>query len=57
VATPEGAPGNPVGTRRKLTRGDVFRLILRTYWVSLPYLLIFVLALLVGTWIVTAVFE
>lgn len=57
MASDEGAPGNPVGTRRKLTRGDVFRLVLRTYWVSLPYLLIFVLALLVGTWVVTAIFE
>lgn len=53
----EGTGDERTAAVRKLTPSDVFRLILRTYWVSLPYLLIFVLALLVGTWLVTMAFE
>jgi len=55
--TRKGTSDEPATAARKLTPSDIFRLILRTYWVSLPYLLIFVLALLVGTWLVTSAFE
>ncbi len=41
--------------RRKLTRGEVFRLILRTYGVSFPYIVLFIAGMLVATWFVTEV--
>ena len=41
--------------RRKLSRGEVFSLIFRTYAVSLPYVLLFIAGMLVATWFVTAV--
>ncbi len=50
-----GSQGGHGSNRRKFTTWDVVRLILRTYWVSLPYLLIVVLGLLVATWLVTTV--
>lgn len=50
-----GSQGGHGSNRRKFTTWDVVRLVLRTYWVSLPYLLIVVLGLLVATWLVTTV--
>ena len=41
--------------RRKLSRGDIFGLIFRTYAVSLPYILIFIAGMLVATWFVTEI--
>jgi hypothetical protein len=41
--------------RPKLTTRDTWRLILATYRVSFPYLLIFVLGMLIATWLVTTV--
>ena len=39
--------------RPRLSRRDVFALILRTYRASFPYMLLFVLVLLVMTWVLT----
>lgn len=41
--------------RRKLSRGEVFMLILRTYAVSFPFILLFIAGMLVATWFVTEV--
>jgi len=41
--------------RPKLTNRDTWRLILATYRVSFPYLLVFVLGMLIATWLVTTV--
>ncbi len=41
--------------RRKLSRGEVFQLIVRTYAVSLPYILLFIAGMLVATWFVTEI--
>ena len=38
-----------------LTRREILALILATYRTSFPYLLIFVIGLLVATWLFTAV--
>jgi hypothetical protein len=44
------------GKRRPaLSRRDTWRLVLATYFTSLPYLLIFVIAMLAATWFVTTV--
>lgn len=42
--------------RRKLSRGQVFRLILRTYGASAPYIVVFVAVMLIATWTVTELF-
>ncbi|HZW28448.1 MAG TPA: hypothetical protein VFF08_08315 [Trueperaceae bacterium] len=44
------------GERPQLSRKDVLHLIWQAYRVSFPYLLVFVLLLLVATWVVTSVF-
>ena len=51
----EGAPaGKPPGKRReRLTPAEVWKLIIGTYKVSLPYLLVFLAGLLLATWILT----
>lgn len=41
------------GERPKLTPFEIFRLILRTYAASLPYIVIFVAVMLVATWVFT----
>ncbi len=41
--------------KRILTRREILALILATYRTSFPYLLIFVIGLLVATWLFTAV--
>jgi hypothetical protein len=41
--------------RPKLRTRDSWRLVFATYRVSLPYLLVFVLGMLVATWLVTTV--
>ncbi len=41
--------------KRTLTRREILVLILATYRTSFPYLLIFVIGLLVATWLFTAV--
>jgi hypothetical protein len=43
------------GDRPKLTRRDTWRLIFATYRVSFPYLFVFVLGMLIATWLVTTV--
>ena len=39
--------------RERLTKRDVFVLIWRTYKTSFPYMLLFVLVLIVLTWVLT----
>ena len=41
--------------RPKLTNFDTWRLIFATYRESFPYLLVFILGMLVATWLVTVV--
>ena len=41
--------------KAKLTGKDVFVLTLKTYWASVPYVLLFILVMLVATWLVTEV--
>lgn len=43
------------GERPKLTPFEVFKLILRTYAATLPYIVIFVAVMLVATWVLTTV--
>ena len=43
------------GGRPKLTARDTWRLVFATYRVSFPYLLVFVLGMLIATWLVTTV--
>ena len=55
---PKGAEGTPAGRppgkrRERLTPGEVWKLIMGTYKVSLPYLLVFLAGLLLATWILT----
>jgi len=45
------------GGRPQLPRRDIWVLIWQAYRVSFPYLLVFVLLLLVATWVVTSVFR
>lgn len=45
----------PVDTRRKLSTKDVLILILRAYRDTFPYVLLFVLLLVVGSWVLTEV--
>lgn len=40
-------------TRPKLSPFDIFKLIMRTYGATLPYIVIFVAVMLVATWVVT----
>ena len=46
-----GTPGVP--HRPKLNRRDVFHLILAAYKTSFPYFLLFVLVMLIVTWLLT----
>ena len=41
--------------RRRLSTWDTILLVLRTYWESLPYLLVMLGGLLLATWILTEV--
>ncbi|MBA2666027.1 MAG: hypothetical protein H0U69_03210 [Trueperaceae bacterium] len=41
--------------RPKLTRRDTWHLVWQTYATSLPYMLVFVIAMLAVTWFVTTV--
>lgn len=41
--------------KKPLTRREIFALILATYRTSFPYLLIFIVGLLVATWVLTEV--
>ncbi len=41
--------------RRQLSKLDTLRLILRTYAVSLPYILLFIAGMLIATWFVTEI--
>ncbi|HEX7003406.1 MAG TPA: hypothetical protein VF168_04385 [Trueperaceae bacterium] len=44
----------PAGRRReRMTPGEVWKLIMGTYKVSLPYLLVFIAGILLATWILT----
>jgi hypothetical protein len=43
------------GDRPKLTRRDTWHLVFSTYKASFPYILIFVVGMLVATWFVTTV--
>lgn len=45
----------PVDPRRKLTTKDVLILIFRAYRDTFPYVLLFVLLLVVGSWVLTEV--
>lgn len=45
----------PVDTRRKLTTKDVLILIFRAYRDTFPFVLLFVLLLIVGSWVLTEV--
>ena len=50
----ERPAGKGAGRRReRLTPGEVWKLIIGTYKVSLPYLLVFVAGILLATWILT----
>lgn len=48
VARPVGAAQRP-----RLTRVDVFRLILAAYKTAFPYFLLFILVMLIVTWLLT----
>ena len=58
-AVPDEAQGGRddayAGDRPKLTTRDTWRLVAATYRTSLPYLLVFVVGMLVATWLVTTV--
>lgn len=49
----EGKEDTTESGRPRLSAREVLRLIFRTYWESLPYLIIFLAGLLLATWIVT----
>lgn len=51
---PKGSPSGP--RREPLNPGEIWKLILGTYKVSLPYLLVFLAGLLLATWILTELF-
>lgn len=54
MSTRDGDSGAPKRReRRKLTRREILDLILRTYAVSLPYVLVFIAVMLVATWFFT----
>jgi hypothetical protein len=45
----------PADRRPKLTRRDAWHLVWSTYRASFPYLLLFIVGMLVATWLVTTV--
>lgn len=48
----ERAKAGPSG-RPKLSPFEIFKLIMRTYGATLPFIIIFVAVMLVATWVVT----
>ena len=46
-------PSDPV--QQKLPRREIFKLILATYAASLPYLILFLVLMLIAVWFVTTV--
>jgi hypothetical protein len=45
----------PPSGKPRITRADTWRLVWETYKTSFPYLLVFIIAMLGATWLITSV--